>query len=306
MTLRPSAGETFDRGGWRWLAGARRLVHRKYLRALVFTASLVTIPIAFGASALALRYEISPAASLRYFTRLHYREADLGRLVAHPGTAGQLARLFEARSRFNPGGLVYADGDQLRFYLHETRESGALRAVQVENEAIFARLAPTYHAADLDGLIAGLQAPAVKRRLRGAGVDPRQLVWLRRQAASAPEGRERNRVLRRAARLLLHFVPYHGSAYSLGFAEKLRFYDQNEPRGRFVGIFEVYGWQVSPDLDASAAHARSQHNHFLTIARVAGAKLLVQDFYRGRETRYVIQPVDLPTGDTLFTVRTVS
>jgi hypothetical protein len=282
---------------------ARGFVHLRYIRALVVAASLVLILFGFGASLLEIRHEVSHRAVLRFFARDHFGGADIEGLIRSHVTVAQLAAISRSELTVNPGGFVYARDGFLEFHPHVTRDARTSRGDQATNEELFARLAPLYFNADVDGLLRELEAPTVADRLRAEGRDPNEIVSLRWSLRRASNEGSRHAVLRRAAGYIVLFVPYLRQPYELTFAEVLRFYDRTSPEGRFAGTYEVHGMDLGGAIDEARAFALGAHQHYLAVVRGIDNSLLLVDYFRGRKKVYRILPVEHPTGSTLYKIR---
>lgn len=278
----------------------RALLHRPYLRAAIVGLALVTAGGAGGIVALELRFGVPAKAVLRYFSRLHSDTRDLTPLLRQPSTLAALERLSYASSGMNAGGLVYSDGGRLRFYPWMP-EASALDAGRrsLENERIYTRLLPKYLDAELDGLIAELSRPRIRRSLGRLGVSPRMVQVLQQEASADPSPAERLRLLRRAARLIRPFMPTGAARHQLDLADKLRFYSVAAPRGRYLGLYEVHGpgWLVPggplPLPDAG---------RLLAITKQVDGGILVEDLRPGERRTYRLTPVDHPAGLPLYRI----
>ncbi len=283
------------------LVGLRRILHLRYVRASAVGLSLVLILGSLAATGLEIRHQVSHRAILRYFARQHLQEGDLTPRLKNHATAARVSLLAAGGESAGSGGLVYAQGTALRFYPHDTAATLVSRKEHEENAAIFPRLAAAYHAADLEALIRELESPQIQSTLHSRGVRTATLLALKQRMERAIDQLERYRILRRAAELMRHFVPYARDRYELPFPEKLRFYERLDPPGRFVGIYELTGLALE-GLDDAYAFEMSQHNHFLTIARTADGSLMVTDFYRGTKRQYSIRLFEHPSGANLYKV----
>jgi hypothetical protein len=281
-----------------WL---RRILHLRYVRATAVGMSLVLILGSLGVTGLGIRHQVSHRAILRYFARQHLKEGDLTPRLKNHATAAQVSLLAAASESDGSGGLVYAQRTGLSFYPHHTAATRLSRKEQEENDAIFPRLAAAYHAADLETLIRELESPQIQSKLHRRGVRSATLWALKQRMEMAIDQLERYRILRRAAKLMRHFVPYARDRYELPFPEKLRFYERLDPPGQFVGIYELTGLPLD-GLDDSYGFEMSQHNHFLTIATTTEGNLVVTDFYRGTRRQYSIRSFQHPSGASLYKV----
>ncbi len=276
-------------------ASLRALLHRRYLRAVVVPVAVSLILLSSGACLLEVRHEVSHVAVLRYFARLHLRQADLTPWVRQALTGGRLAALYEEElASFS--GLVYASGDGLRFHPVAARDKPPAGAAG----RLYPRLAATYLDGDLEGFLEALQSPAARHRLQREGFSPLTLGRLRRQAREAGPPQERRRVLRHAARLAAPFTPRGEAGPDPSLGDKLRFYDSHAPAGRFVGLYELVGPGLSSGPDAARAGLLASRNHYLVAARIGGGDLLLWDFYRGRRRTYRFRALDHPVRLPLF------
>ncbi len=285
----------------RSLAWLRRLIHLRYVRAAVATLSVAIIGCSLGTTALEIRHQVSHRAVLRYFARHHLNERDLSQRLKNYATASRIGTLATHGRSVGGGGLVYAQGVELRFYPHDTATTLVSRSEHRENQAIFPRLAAAYYAADLVALLEEFDSPEVRARLSKKGVHPALLWHLKRRVRAQIDRPERFRLLRRAAELMRHFVPYSRPRYELPFPEKLRFYERLDPPGQFVGIYELAGIPLG-GLDDSYGYEMSRQNHFITITTALDGAYVVTDFYRGTRREYSIRPFEHPSGATLYKV----
>lgn len=277
------------------LESLRRLVHARYLRAVFAALALAAIVCSAGVAVVEARYDVSFRAVTAFFARPHLREADLGRMIENPETIRQLEALYLQDLGVNPGGLVYEEEGFLVFYPHLTRRAGATLERHRDNQRLYPRLLRHYFEADLEALLAEMSSPAVLARLADDGVDPAEIARLRKRSLGELNRPEKRRLLRRAARHIESFSPLEREPYELSFAEKLRFYEERRPRGRFVGAFEVHGFGFSSALDPAYASAAGRHNHFLAIVRVGPDRFVVFDHYRGERREYAVRALRYPT-----------
>lgn len=278
----------------------RELVHRPYLRAAIVGLSLVTAAGAAGLLTAQLRFDVPARAVLRYFSRLHSDTSDLTPLLRQPSTLAALARLSYSTSGMNAGGLVYCHDGELRFYPWMPAEAAAEATRRsLENQEIYSRLLPKYLAAELDGLIAELSRPQIRRGLGRLGVSPRTLQALRREAAGDPDPVERRLLLRRAARLIRPFMPTGAAPHQLELADKLRFYSVQAPSGRYLGLYEVHGpgW-LAPVGSLPLPDA----GRLLAITKRVDGAIMVEDLRPGARRLYQLTPVEHPAGLPLYRV----
>lgn len=280
----------------------REIIHRRYVRAVVASLAVVVGGCSIGAGLLEVRHEVSLAAVLRYFARSHHDGADLTRLLRNHATVAQLESLFAAASSASAGGMVYARSDSLEFHPCPTRGARAGHAASLDNREIFGRLAPLYLAGDLEGFIEGLHAPQVRERLLRLGVSPFELARLRIDSKSAQDATARSRVLRRAARQLVYFLPYRPQPFEPTLGDKLRFYDQWHPEGEFVGLFEILGLSLAAGVDDDYGHDMSRRSHYIVLFKRPDHRIAVFDYYRGSKRHYLVTPLQHPVGRTLFRV----
>lgn len=278
----------------------RTLLHRRYLRAAVVGLALVTAGATIGIVALELRFGVPAEAVVRYFARLHSDTEDLTPLLRQPPTLVALKRLSYASSGMNVGGLVYSDDGQLRFH-HWMPADAAMAAARrsTENQAIYVRLLPKYLHAELDGLIAELSHPEIRRSLGRKGVSPQAVEELRYQAAGDPPPAQRVGLLRRAAELIRPFMPTGTDRHRLTLADKLRFYSDEAPRGRYLGLYEVRGpgW-----LAPAAPLPLPPTGRLLAITKQVDGAILVEDLRPGGRRVYQLTPVSHPGGLPLYRV----
>ncbi len=272
---------------------ARRLIHRRYLRAAVFGVSAAIAGLSLVALALEIRFRVSHEAILGYFSRSHYRGDDLGPLLKDPRSSRRISRLLRRETLMNPGGLVYAVDGALEFHPHLTGAARESRATQIENESLFPRLARLYLQGEIERLLVALEDPEVRSGLVRKGVDPRTPGRLRRRLESDPDGGGQGPIRNEAGRLVLHFATWETRPYELSFEEKLRFYDRKRPRGEFVGIFEVHPFRFGWHLDEDYARSVSARSHYVAILPGPAGELAIRDFYRGSERAYLLRPVRL-------------
>ena len=279
----------------------RELLHRPYLRAAVLALALVTTGAAAGIVALELRFGVPPEAVVRYFSRLHSNAEDLTPMLRAPATLAALEGLSYTTSGMSTGGLVYSEDGLLRFYpwMPEGAAADALLRRSQESQAIYARLLPKYFAAELDELITDLSHPQTRRSLGRLGVSPMLVDRLRRQAAMDPVPSEKARLLRHAARLIRPFMPSGADRHQLELADKLRFYSDTAPRGRYLGLFEVHGpaWLVPGGPVPLPATGR-----LLAITKQADGEIVVEDLRPSRRRVYRLTPVDHPADLPLYRV----
>ena len=98
------------------------------------------------------------------------------------------------------------------------------------------------------------------------------------------------------------FVPYHKERYELSLADKLAFYDQNDPQGQFVGVFEVVDLQIGSETYDALAYQMGDRNHFISIRRGLGRTIVLSDYFQGRVEVLTIKPYSHPSGLTLYKV----
>ena len=282
----------------------RELLHRPYLRAAIVGLALVTVAAAAGVVALELRFGVPAQAVLRYFSRLHSDTQDLTPLLRQPSTLAALERLSYASSGMNKGGLVYSVDGELRFYPWMP-EAAALEADRhsAESQEIYSRLLPKYFDAELDGLIAELSQPRIRRGLGQLGVSPHVVEGLKHRAAADPAPAERLRLLRRAADLIRPFMPTGADRHRLDLADKLRFYSLEAPRGRYVGLYEVHGpgW-LAPGGPLPLPDA----GRLLAITKQVDGAIVVEDLRPDRRRLYRLLPVDHPSGMPLYRIGSVA
>ena len=278
----------------------RQLLHQRYLRACVLALSLAAAAGAFATIAIEVRYSVPARAVVRYFVRVHSSVDDLKPLLRQPETLAALQELQASGSGMNAGGLVYSVNDRLQF--HPWRPDGAATAAELrsdEREAVYGRLLPKYLAAELDGLIAELSHPETRRGLGRLGVSPQVVEQLRLQSRADLGPRERNLLLRRAARLIRPFMPNGADRYHLELADKLRFYAAEAPRGRYLGIYEVRGqaWLSRYGPDPVPVSGRR-----LVITKEAGGSMVVDDLRPSGRRVYRLIPVGHPAGPPLYRI----
>ena len=280
----------------------RRFVNRRYIRAAFSGLSIVLIALGFGACALELQHEVSYRAVLRYFARPHFQEADLTDLVRNPATTRSLEELFSSPFGVNPGGLVYVRDGALVFYPHATERAVSTQEKQQFKEEFFPRLAAAYHRRDFGALLEALSSDEARQHLRDEGIGPHRLTALAEAARAAAGPSERLALLRRSAQMMRVFVPYHKERYELSLADKLAFYDQNDPQGEFVGVFEVSDLQLGSETYDALAYQMGDRNHFISIRRGLGRTIILSDYFQGRVEVLTIKPFSHPSGLTLYKV----
>jgi hypothetical protein len=273
--------------------GIRELLHRPYLRAAIVGVTLATAGATSGIVALELRYRVPAGAVVRYFARIHSNPNDLTQLLRRSHTQAALAGLSHTSTGMNSGGLVYSHEGRLHF--HPWMPEGAAAAAKrgAENEAIYTRLLASYIAAELDGLVEKLSHPEVRRSLGEEGLSPRAVGELQRRVAAAPDSAERLRLLRRAAAFIRPFVPTRSERHQLGLADKLRFYENGAPRGRYVGLYEVRGPTL---LGPTPPSAIPSSGRLLTITKELNGGILVEDLRPQGRRVYRLTPVHHPAG----------
>lgn len=279
----------------------RDWLHRRYVRAAIVGLTLSLVAGAIGVITLELQFEVPAHGIVRYFVRLHSDVDDLKPLLRRPATLAALQRLPYTHSGMNPGGLVYSHQGRLRFYPWMPEDSArAADRRSSEHEAIYSRLLPMYFAADLEGLIAELSRPRIRRGLGRLEVSPQILAELRRQAAADPTPATRRRLLRRAGRLIRPFMPTGADRHHLELADKLRFYSSVAPRGRYLGLYEVRGpgWLIPAALDPVPTSGR-----LLTITKETDGRMLVVDLRPTGRRVYRLIPVPHPAGLPLYRFR---
>ncbi|TNF76709.1 MAG: hypothetical protein EP299_05190 [Acidobacteria bacterium] len=280
----------------------RRFVNRRYVRAALSGISIVLIVLGFGACAVKLQHDVSYRAVLRYFARPHFQEADLTDLVRNPATTRSIEELFSSPFGVNPGGLVYVRDGALVFYPHATERALSTKEEQRFKEEFFPRLAQAYHRRDFGALLEALSEDQAQKHLRRAGIGPQSLTALEQESQSAASMSERLSLLRRSAQMMRVFVPYHKERYELSFADKLAFYDQNDPPGEFVGMFEVVDLQIGGEAYDAGAYQLGERNHFISIRRGLGRIIVLSDYFQGRVEVLTIKPFSHPSGQTLYRV----
>lgn len=279
----------------------RDWLHRRYVRAAIVGLTLSIAAAAIGVIALELRFGVPARGVVRYFVRLHSDADDLKPLLRRPTTLAALQQLPYTHSGMNPGGLVYSHQGRLRFYPWMPEDSARAAASRSsENEAVYSRLLPMYFAADLDGLIAELSRPRIRRGLGRLGVSPQILAELRRQAAADPAPAARRGLLRRTGRLIQPFMPTGADRHHLELADKLRFYSSVAPPGRYLGLYEVRGpgWLVPAALDPVPTSGR-----LLTITKQTDGRMLVVDLRPSGRRVYRLIPVPHPSGLPMYRFR---
>lgn len=297
-----ASGSTKSAGIRRAVLFFRRLVNRRYSRAVVAGFCLVLIACSVGASALELRHGVSSRAVVRYFSRDRLGDENLlYRLRSY--LTGRRIELLLAEAPAAGGGLVYAEAGSLRFYPWEPPGDRDRESRQAENLEIFSRLAPRYHGADLDGLFAELATDDVQARLR----EETHLRWrygvLRHRWLAGVGEAERYRLLRGAAVLIEPFVPYFGRRYDLDLSAELGFYEQADPEGHFVGLFEIAGLRVALPGEDPHAEQMSRRHHFFSIGPGLDGAHVLEAHFRGTTSRFSIHPFEHPAGVTLYKVR---
>jgi hypothetical protein len=276
----------------------RALLHRPYLRAVVAAVAIAAAGGAIATVALELRFAVPGRAVVRFFARRHSTADDLRPLLRQPTTLAALEKLYYTTAGMNPGGLVYSDGQGLRF--HPWMPAGAEQAATgraIENQAVYWRLLPRYLAAELDELIIELSQPEVRRSLGRLGISPRIVEELRRQAAADPPPTGRRRLLRRAAGLIRPFMPSGADRHRLDLADKLRFYASVAPRGRYLGLYEVRGPSL---LSPAAPDPLPETGRLLTITKEIDGEILVEDHRPSGRRVYRLTPVPHPAGLPLY------
>ena len=276
----------------------RALLHRPYLRAAIVGMALVTAAAATGVVVLELRFGVPGQAVVRYFARLHSGADDLTPLLRQPSTLAALEGLSYASSGMNAGGLVYSYEGHLRF--HPWMPTGTAVAAgrrSAENQAIYARLLPKYLAAELDGLLTELSQPETRRGLGREGVSPRVIEELRRQASADPAPAQRLHLLRRAAGLIRPFMPSGADRHHLELADKLRFYTDEAPRGRYLGLYEVHGpaW-----LAPEGPLPQPSSGRLLAITKQGDGRILIEDLSPDGRRAYWLTPISHPAGLPLY------
>ncbi len=280
----------------------RRFVNRRYVRAALSGLSIVLIVLGFGACALQLKHQVSYRAVVRYFSRPHFEEADLTNLVRNPASTRSIETLFSSPFGINPGGLIYVHDGALVFYPYATKKAESTREAQQFKEEFFPRLAEAYHSRDFGALLEALSTDEARKHLREEGIGARSLTDLEREAESAASTTERLALLRRSAQMMRVFVPYHKERYQLSLADKLAFYDRQDPKGEFVGVFEVVDLQIGDESYDAFAYQLGERNHFISIRRGLGRTIVLSDYFQGRVEVLTIQPFDHPSGLTLHKV----
>lgn len=300
---RPSRFESLRRFG-SLAATFRRLLHLRYVRAGVAGLATGAIFLAALACTLEIRHGVSHRAVYRYLARDHFGDPDLSRLLSHPETAQRLADLLlETQSGETVGGLVHEDSGGLRFFRHR-RQRDELAVLDLDtNHEIYPRLTAAYLRHDLDGLLTELETAVVRSRLEREGVSPLEVPRLRWRARNAREPRQSLALLREAGRLIHLFFPVQLDGYALPLAEKLRFYDERDPEGAFVGVFELVHSRLAGNLHETYARELAGRAHYLAVERVADGGLRIHDYYRGdRVGIYRMRPVAHPASFPLYRV----
>ncbi len=277
--------------------GARALIHRRYWRAAVSTLALVAAVGGLATAALELRYGVPARAVVRYFTRLHDDSADLAPLLRQPATMARLASLPLAADGMNAGGIVYTDDGSLSFHPWLPSTAVAASRRSRDREAIYIRLLKKYLDAELNGLVADLLEPEVRRRLQRHGVSPAEIMQLRHLSANSSDPRQRAWLLRRAGRLIRPFVPDGADRYRMSLGDKLGFYGSKSPRGRYLGLYEV---RLSPWPAARAAGPAAHPGRILLITLLPDGSIVIDDRTRDRLRRYRLTPVPHPAGLRLY------
>lgn len=278
----------------------RAMIHRPYVRAAVTALALAAAAGGLATVALELSYGVPGRAVVRYFFRLHDRPDDLVPLLRQPATLSVLDELAYASGGINAGGLVYSLDGRLTFHPWMPAGERAADRRSRQLEALYFRLLTSYFAADLDRLIAELSHPETRRQLGRLGVAPTALHELRRQAAGAPTTDERRSLLRQAGDLIRPLMPAGGARHHLGLADKLRFYADRAPRGRYLGLYEVRG----PRLLAAAGPVEPlpDSGRLLLITKQLDGSILVEDLRPERRRSYRLTPISHPAGLPLYRI----
>ncbi len=281
----------------------RALLHLPYVRAIALALSLAAIAGSSAALTLALRHDVSAVAVARYFLRQHSELDSLGEALRTGSTVFHLEPLLALPPGVNPGGLVYEEEHGLVFYTHSP---GARKERRRELEArreLFERLAPHYWRADLDALAREMNRPAMRQELLDRGARIRDLYAFQQYNGKPVERSARTELLRSAARSMQLVAPSLSEPMALGFVEQLRFYDQQRPKGRFVGRWELITPGPFAGIDAGYAHQMSEANHYIVISRL-GEFTRVSTFFQGQRQDYMVRPIGHPSGQRSYRLTT--
>ena len=255
---------------------------------------------ATGTIALEVRFGVPVQAVIRYFSRLHSVTDDLTPLLRQPPTLAALKGLSYTHSGMNTGGLVYLDEGKLRFYPWMPEgEAAAADRRSLEKEAIYSRLLPKYLSAELDALITELSHPRMRRSLGQLGVSPVLVEDLQVRAAADPAPEERRRLLRKTADLIRPFMPAGADRHRLELGDKLRFYSERAPDGRYLGLYEVHGpgW-----LSPNGPVPLPDYGRLLAITKEADGGILLEDLRPAGRRVYRLTPIDHPSRLPLYRI----
>ncbi len=94
-------------------------------------------------------------------------------------------------------------------------------------------------------------------------------------------------------------MPVGAEPHRLALADKLRFYSQQAPRGRYVGLYEVRGpgWLASIPPEPLPDRGRR-----LAITKEADGGILVEDLRPSGRRVYRLTPIDHPGGLPLYRI----
>ena len=284
---------------------ARRLIHLRYLRAGVAGLASAVIGLTALACTLEIQHGVSHRAVFRYLSRGHFSQPDLSRLLGHPETVQRLADMLrDARTTPTVGGLVHVDSGSLRFDRHERRrDERALLDLDADLE-LYPRLTAAYLRQDLDGLLTELETTAVRQRLEREGVSSLEVPRLRWRSRNVQGPKQTLALIREASRLIHFFFPVQLDGYAMTLAEKLRFYEERNPRGEFVGIFEMVHARLAGNLHESYAKELGGRGHYLAVEHDGtDGSLRIHDYFRGENVGvYRMSPIAHPANLPLFRV----
>lgn len=262
--------------------------------------SLATITILGSAGSIcaAIALESTPRAVFSYFTRRHASVSSLEGYLT-PSSARAIESLCTRPTLMNNGGLIYLHENVLVFHPHIPNKARVTVGTRRENKRLFPELNDLYHAAPQE-LITMLADPSMRQALLRRNLDPSPLQGI--VAAAERDNIHPIRMKKELAPYLAAFTTYDGKPYELTLRDKLDFYENTSPPGRYAGIFEYHGLASPDSIDGIYAKEISKRNHYVAIFRTPSG-LLVKDFHHGVIDEYAFIPRESKGGAWTYDLR---
>ena len=255
----------------------RKLIN-KY-RLLSGTLCALTLTGSLATTTVAVKFQTKSTAVAEFILQSLQGKDDVTQELNHPKTTQQMPALLERTTTMNPGGFVYAHEDHLDFYPFVPARARKTEELYRENCRVYDTLVPKFF----------IDTRETAQSMLALDLEERNINRTRMEvlAEKATHTRNDKNALVRA---IGEYFPHQDNAYQLSLADILKFHEVTEPRGTYVGLYEVVTLAIDDSFDTEYAHSMAKNDHFFALRRV-GNTLVISDFSDGREQRRTL-PLD--------------